>query len=171
VTGVLWPSPDADARAVEVLEAMGVSIERRSAAVYARAVAGALRPVSVPAGDFPDAVPTLAALAAHAGGESRFRGIAHLRGKESDRLAALVELLGAAGAAVFAGEDELVVTGPRRPPARPFVRFPTFGDHRIAMSAALLSLRSVGVLIEDPGCVSKSYPAFFRDLETILVRG
>jgi 5-enolpyruvylshikimate-3-phosphate synthase len=39
------------------------------------------------------------------------------------------------------------------------------------MAAALLSLSSSGTLIESPGCVSKSYPAFFRDLETILVRG
>jgi 5-enolpyruvylshikimate-3-phosphate synthase len=41
----------------------------------------------------------------------------------------------------------------------------------MAMAAALLSLRSPGALIENPRCVDKSYPAFFRDLETILVRG
>jgi 5-enolpyruvylshikimate-3-phosphate synthase len=41
----------------------------------------------------------------------------------------------------------------------------------MAMAAALLSLSSSGTLIENPRCVAKSYPAFFRDLETILVRG
>jgi 3-phosphoshikimate 1-carboxyvinyltransferase len=45
---------------------------------------------------------------------------------------------------------------------------PTFRDHRIAMAAALVSLARGGCLVEDPGCVSKSYPAFFRDLGTLL---
>jgi len=45
---------------------------------------------------------------------------------------------------------------------------PTFGDHRIAMAAALLSLARGGCLIENPGCVAKSYPSFFRDLATLI---
>ncbi|HEV8608651.1 MAG TPA: 3-phosphoshikimate 1-carboxyvinyltransferase [Thermoanaerobaculia bacterium] len=171
VTGLTSPSSDADAHAADVLEAMGVAVERRGGSVRASGDARSLRPVSVDARDFPDAVPVLAALAAHAEGESRFRGVAHLRGKESDRLAALAALLDAAGANASAMEDELVVTGSPRPSAVGAPRLPTFDDHRMAMAAALLSLSSSGTLIENPGCVSKSYPAFFRDLETILVRG
>lgn len=170
VTGLSWPSVDADARAVDALEAMGVTVERSSVSVIARAGHRTPDPVSIVARDFPDAVPALAALAAHAEGESRFRGVAHLRGKESDRLEAVATLLKMAGAEAQTGEDELVVVGPRRR-AGVAPRFPTFDDHRIAMAAALLSLSSDGALIENPGCVAKSYPAFFRELETILVRG
>jgi len=170
VTGLSWPSADADARAAEALEAMGVGIERSDVSIVARAGRGRPDPASIVARDFPDAVPALAALAAHAEGESRFGGIAHLRGKESDRLGALATLLETAGARAIAGEDELVVVGPRRPTAVA-PRLPTFEDHRIAMAAALLSLSSEGTLIENPDCVAKSYPGFFRDLETILVRG
>lgn len=171
VTGLVYPSRDADARAVDVIETMGVGIERRPDSVSARSERRALRPVSVSARDFPDAVPALAALATHAEGESRFRDVAHLRDKESDRLGALAVLLQAAGEEAEAGEDGIVVTGPRRHASTGSPRLPTFEDHRMAMTAALLSLDSGGALIENPGCVAKSYPSFFEDLETILVRG
>jgi 3-phosphoshikimate 1-carboxyvinyltransferase len=170
LTGLSWPSGDADARAVAVVEAMGVSTGFARSAFRAGGPTGPLRPVSVSAREFPDAVPALAALAAHAAGESRFRDVAHLANKESDRLQALARILEAAGASARAGEDELVVIGPRRAlPQAP--RLPTFDDHRMAMAAALFCLRSPGGLIENPRCVAKSYPAFFGDLETILLRG
>ena len=169
VTGLAWPSSDADARASEALELMGIVVRRDRGSIVARAEEGGLRPVSISARDFPDAVPSLAALAAHAAGESRFRGIAHLRGKESDRLDAIVKLFAAAGIRASAGDDELIVAGPPRSVSG-LMRLPTFEDHRIAMSAALISLSSAGALIESPDRVSKSYPRFFRDLETILVR-
>lgn len=172
VTGLAWPSSDADAGALPVLENMGVGIEAGRSAVTARASAGSLAATDVSATDFPDSVPALAVLAAFALGKSRFRGIAHLRWKESDRIRAIAQLLSAAGASCWAGEDELVVEGNGALlRARSAVaRLPTFGDHRIAMASALLCLGAPGCLIENPGCVAKSYPGFFRDLESITVR-
>ena len=64
----------------------------------------------------------------------------------------------------------LAVTGPPRTAPRVSARLPTFGDHRMAMAAAILSLRLPGLLIEDPDCVAKSYPDFFRDLESVSIR-
>lgn len=170
VTGLDWPSPDADARALDAVEAMGVAVDRGPDAIRARGDRGPRTAVTISAGDFPDAVPVLAALAAFADGESRFRDVAHLRLKESDRIAAIAELLGAAGASAAPGAQEIVVGGPPRP-RHGVPRLSTFEDHRIAMAAALLALRLPGALIEDPECVAKSYPGFFRDLETILLRG
>jgi 3-phosphoshikimate 1-carboxyvinyltransferase len=167
VTGLVTPSADADARALPVLERMGVELAWGTGAVTARARRGALLPVTVVATDFPDAVPALAALAALARGESRFEGIAHLRLKESDRIAALAALLTAAGASAIAREDVLVVEGAAASRKGGVVRLPTFGDHRIAMAGGLLSLALPGLLIESPDVVSKSYPSFFRDLATI----
>lgn len=168
VAGVHWPAEDADALAIPVLAEMGLAIE--SAGGEIRASGGGVRPVRVAATDFPDAVPTLAAVAAHAGGVSRFDGIAHLRHKESDRIESLARLLEAAGARARADADALVVEGPLRPSAVGARVLPTARDHRIAMAAALLALRLPGCLIENPGCVSKSYPAFFRDLDGLCVR-
>jgi 3-phosphoshikimate 1-carboxyvinyltransferase len=170
VTGLRWPSPDADAGALEVVASMGVAVERDAGEIRARGSPGALVPVSVEARDFPDAVPALAALAVFAAGESRFRGIAHLRLKESDRIAGVEALATAAGARCVPGEDELSITGPPRRRGLAVTRLRTFDDHRLAMAAALLSLALPSLLIETPDCVAKSYPTFFRDLETILVR-
>ena len=170
VTGLRWPSGDADARALEVVASMGVHVDREAAEIRARGDRGALVPVSVEARDFPDAVPALAVLAIFAAGESRFREIRHLRWKESDRIAGVETLATAAGARCVARDDEIAITGPPRPGRVAPLRIPTFDDHRLAMAAALLSLALPSLLIESPGCVGKSYPGFFRDLETILLR-
>lgn len=170
LSGLSWPSSDADARALPVLEGMGLEIEAVPGIVTARWGGRALAPIDVTATDFPDSVPALAALAAFAAGASRFRGIGHLRLKESDRIGALASLLSAAGAACSAGETELVVEGSARAPsARGAARLPTSGDHRIAMAAGLLSLGLPGCLVESPGCVAKSYPGFFSDLASLAI--
>ena len=168
--GLRWPSADADAGALPVLEKMGIRIASGPGRLTASARRGDLRAVSVEAADFPDSVPSLAVLAALAQGQSVFSGVGHLRLKESDRLAALAALVAAVGAKAEADEDALVITGPATGGAGAVIRLSTFRDHRIAMAAGLLSLRLPNLLIEDPGCVAKSYPGFFRDLEALAVR-
>lgn len=170
VLGLVWPSHDADAQALPALEHLGLVLRRVSGGLAAAAERGSLAPANLAAGDFPDAVPTLAALAALAPGESRIRGIGHLRLKESDRIEALAALLRSAGARVEPGAEDLVIEGPISDLPRAAVRLSTFDDHRIAMAAALLSLAAPGFLIENPGCVAKSYPGFFRDLESLVKR-
>ncbi len=164
--GLRWPSNDADAGALGPLEAMGLSVSGGPDGLAASARGGALRPVAVRADAFPDAVVSLAAAAALADGTSRFEGIGHLRLKESDRIAALAELIASAGGRVEARGDVLVVVGPARPPVDA-TRLRTHRDHRMAMAGAILAMRLPGLLIEDPDCVAKSYPAFFRDLERL----
>jgi 3-phosphoshikimate 1-carboxyvinyltransferase len=165
--GLAATSADADALAVRQLPRMGVEVEFAGDRVLARRAAGGLRPAEIGAGAFPDAVPALAALAAFAPGVSRFTGVAHLRWKESDRIAGLVDLLAAAGVEARAGESELTISG--GPAALGAVRFPTRGDHRLVMAAALIALAREGRLLEDPDAVGKSYPAFFRDLAALCI--
>lgn len=169
LTGLRFPSADADARALPVLEEMGLTVSGSESGLTASASPGARRGVTAHARDFPDAVPALAAVAALAQGTSRFEGIGHLRLKESDRIAALVELIGAAGARAAAGGDTLEVSGPALPSGGPTL-LRTHRDHRMAMAGAILALRLPGLLIEDPDCVAKSYPEFFRDLEGLRSR-
>jgi 3-phosphoshikimate 1-carboxyvinyltransferase len=170
LAGLRWPSSDADAGALPALERMGVRLVHGPGGVTVTAERGASRAASIEAGDFPDAVPALTALAALSPGETVFSGVAHLRLKESDRLAALAELVVAVGGRAVVTEDALVVVGPATGRGGAVTRLPTFRDHRIAMTAALLALRLPGLLIEDPGCVAKSYPGFFRDLEALARR-
>ncbi|MGA0059563.1 MAG: 3-phosphoshikimate 1-carboxyvinyltransferase [Planctomycetota bacterium] len=117
--------------------------------------------VEIDASDTPDQVMNLAVLAALREGETRIRGAANLRLKESDRLAATTRELRKAGVDVEESADGLTVRGPTRLlPAD----FACHGDHRIAMAMAVLgSLRS-GSTLDTPDCVTKSYPSFFEDL-------
>jgi len=91
--------------------------------------------------------------------------VAHIRHKETDRLAALANELRRAGALVEAFADGLRIT-PR--PLHGAV-LETYNDHRMAMSMALLGLRVPGIIIKDPGCVAKTYPHFFDDLERLRI--
>jgi 3-phosphoshikimate 1-carboxyvinyltransferase len=128
---------------------------------FAVTVAGrAKNAVRVDAADFPDAVPVLSAVAARVGGESTFRGVAHLRLKESDRIAAIEDLLRAAGIRCASSGDALSVTGAGSA-ASPAL-LPTRADHRIVMAATLLAFARGGY-VESPRAIEKSYPDFFRD--------
>jgi 3-phosphoshikimate 1-carboxyvinyltransferase len=166
LTGLAESCGVADAAALPVLAAMGVAVRFEDGALAARA-SGPPAPVAVRATDLPDSVPPLAALATRASGPSRFEGIGHLRWKESDRVAALADLLGAAGARCEVLDDALIVHPAEARPAAGPIRAGTRSDHRIAMAAAILAVSRGGMLIEDPGCVAKSYPAFFRDLSRL----
>ena len=133
---------------------------------------GALRGVEADMSAMPDQVPTLAALAPFATGTTRILNVPHLRIKESDRLSAMAQELGRLGAQVEELPDGLVIPGiwAERQPPDSAVEVLTYGDHRIAMSLAVVSLRRPGVAIRDPGVVGKSYPEFWRDLETLIGR-
>ncbi len=126
----------------------------------ARPEPGALRPFDLDLHATPDLVPTLAVLALFADGPSVIRNAAHLRLKESDRLAALASELGRLGARVEERADGLRIEPGRLRGAR----IETWRDHRIAMAFAIAGLRVPGVTIADPGCVAKSFPGFWPAL-------
>ncbi|MEP6769766.1 MAG: 3-phosphoshikimate 1-carboxyvinyltransferase [Acidobacteriota bacterium] len=170
LTGLRWPTADADALALPILGAMGMEISAEASEISARAARGGLRPVSASMTGCPDAVPAVAAAAAFAPGRSRLEGVAHLRWKESDRLDALSSLLRCGGAAANADADGLTIDGGGIDSAAGLAVLPTAKDHRIAMAAGLLSLVRRRALIENPDCVSKSYPEFFRDLAALSRR-
>jgi len=108
---------------------------------------------------------TAAVLALFASGPSRLRNIASWRVKETDRLAAMAAELRKLGATVEEGADFLAITPPadflrRARPSAP-VAIDTYDDHRMAMCFALAAFGPVPIRINDPGCVSKTFPAYF----------
>ena len=151
-----------DAALPALLEAMGAGVTRDGPCLTVRGPA-TLGPVDADLAAMPDQVATVAALAALATGRSRIRGVAVARGHETDRLAALAAELGKLGVAVTELPDGLVVAGPGPDRLRP-ARLATWGDHRMAMALAAVAARVPGVVIEDPGCVAKTYPGFWADL-------
>lgn len=110
----------------------------------------------------PDIAPTLATCALFAQGSTRILGCAHLRIKESDRLAVLSRGFRALGADLDEEEDGLCVR-PRTLAGN--ATLDPAGDHRMAMCFALLGLRLPNIRVADMDCVTKSYPGFFHMLE------
>jgi 3-phosphoshikimate 1-carboxyvinyltransferase len=100
--------------------------------------------------------PTIAAVAALAESASTLRGIAHLRGHETDRLAALTAEINGLGGDVEEIEDGLII----RPRPMHGGVFRTYDDHRMATAGAVIGLAVEGVEIEDIGATSKTLPDF-----------
>jgi len=134
-------------------------IRARSGALQATEIGGDLIPLMI------DEVPLLAVVATQAEGTTVIRDAEELRVKESDRLAAMAEVLGAMGADVIEREDGLEITGPT--PLHG-ATVDSRGDHRVAMSAAIAGLIAEGeTTIEDAECITTSYPSFTEDLRKL----
>jgi 3-phosphoshikimate 1-carboxyvinyltransferase len=128
---------------------------------------GPLKGIDVDMNAISDCVMTLAAVACVAEGPTNIRNIAHIRHKETDRIHALAVELRRLGAGVEEWHDGIrILPGPLHGSA-----VDTYNDHRMAMSLALLGLRVPGIVVKDPGCVRKTYPGYFHDLELLRKRG
>lgn len=159
-------SKQADTAICRALERAGAGliIEQESITVSKRK----LRGFEFDATNAPDLFPALAALAAAAEGESVIIGTDRLRHKESDRAETICREYEKLGIEVDISEKNIMrIQGGEILPATTF----SHNDHRIAMSIAISALRCQGeVVIENAECVEKSYPTFFEDLESIIVR-
>lgn len=127
--------------------------------------AGGLRGVDADLHEVGELTPVVAALCALASGPSRLRGVGHLRGHETDRLAALETELTRVGADVQQTDDGLLIT-PR--PLRP-ATLETYHDHRMAMAACVLGAAVPGTRVVDVETTAKTFPGF-ADMWAGLVR-
>lgn len=157
-------------RAREVLEIMGCAFEQidpERLLIHSR---GELRAVTFNGDLATDAVLALEAAACLAEGTSRFEGIGNLRIKECDRIREPLEQLARVGVLSTSGEDWVEITG--RPEGyEGGVEVDCRGDHRVAQMLAIVGARcEKGLILRGADCVSKSYPAFFRDLARLGVK-
>lgn len=164
-------SPDSkqgDRELFDLLVEMGAEVRWKGEDLKVRG--GGLRGIKADLSGMPDQVPTLAALAPFARGETLIHNVAHLRIKESDRLEAMATELKKLGAEAREGRDSLWIPGlwSDAPPPSETVHVDPRDDHRIAMSLALVGLRRPGVVVDHPEVVAKSYPGFWRDLRKIV---
>ena len=152
-----WPTSTTQPGAMmaELLTAMGGHAELTDG-VMAVTGTGEIRGIDVDLHEAGELAPTIAALAALASTPSRLRGIAHLRGHETDRLAALATEITRLGGQAEQTADGLVITP--RPLHAGVVR--TYHDHRMATAGALLGLRVPGVQVENIATTAKTLPGF-----------
>jgi 3-phosphoshikimate 1-carboxyvinyltransferase len=162
VEGLGTSSMQGDVAFVDVLERMGATVERGADHL---SVIGTdeLRGIDVDMADLSDTAQTLAVVAPFATSPTTISGIGFIRGKETDRIAAVVSELRRCGIDAEELPDGLRVNPGTPSPAT----VSTYDDHRMAMSFALLGLRVPGISIADPGCVAKTFPGYWRALEDL----
>jgi 3-phosphoshikimate 1-carboxyvinyltransferase len=157
IEGLNPVSKQGDRHIVDLVSKMGCQIEWKGQTVTARG--GPLSSIEVDMSNWPDLVPPMGVAAAFAEGTSRFTHIGHLRYKECDRLAVMAKELDKMGVKAECEEDALVVHGNRK--ARG-ARIDPHNDHRIAMSFAVAGLVTGNQIVENEGCVAKSFPDFWE---------
>ncbi|MGE3285148.1 MAG: 3-phosphoshikimate 1-carboxyvinyltransferase [Pseudonocardia sp.] len=157
VTVAGWPagSVQPGAEFLEVLTRAGAEVSPGAAGMTVRGT-GALHGVDVDLSDASELTPTVTALAACATTPSRIRGVAHIRGHETDRIAALAAELTALGGDVTETEDGLAI----RPAPLHGGPWRAYADHRMATAGALIGLVVPGVEVDDVACTSKTIPDF-----------
>lgn len=174
-----WPEPAADSSAGttqvgdmwrELLPALGAQVR------YAEGRLTVTGPAQLPEGDFSfdlsaggELAPTMAAACAFVKGRVELTGIAHLRGHETDRLAALAAEINRLGGTAHDTADSLVIEAPIPAEAAP-VLARTYDDHRMATFAAIIGLRRPNVVVQNVATVAKTMPEFTAMWEDMLAQ-
>jgi 3-phosphoshikimate 1-carboxyvinyltransferase len=160
VKGLREDSLQGDKQIIPILEKSGVVFTRSRDEICANG--GTLKAQTVDVSGIPDLVPPLAVFFSFAEGESRLVNASRLRYKESDRLESVCHTLSKLGADIRIENDSLVLSG--KDALKGDATIDPANDHRIAMAAAVASIRSIGeVKLLNPGVVRKSYPSFWED--------
>lgn len=176
-----WPAPAADSSAGttqvgdmwrELLPALGAQVR------YAEGRLTVTGPAQLPEGDFSfdlsaggELAPTMAAACAFVKGRVELTGIAHLRGHETDRLAALAAEINRLGGAAHDTADSLVIEAPIPAAAEAAqVLARTYDDHRMATFAAIIGLRRGNVVVQNVATVAKTMPEFTAMWEDMLAQ-
>jgi len=161
VQGLNRTSVQGDRRFLDLAERMGCKVSWNGSAVT---IAGnAMQAIEEDMSDIPDLVPPMAVAAAFASGTSRFTNIAHLVHKESNRVLAMVTELQKMGIDAGFDQSSMWVTG--KSARMHGAQLATYNDHRIAMSLAIAGLATGNQIIENPGCVGKSFPDFWERIK------
>ena len=176
-----WPAPAADSSAGttqvgdmwrELLPALGAQVR------YAEGRLTVTGPAQLPEGDFSfdlsaggELAPTMAAACAFVNGRVELTGIAHLRGHETDRLAALAAEINRLGGTAHDTADSLVIEAPIPATAEAAqVLAHTYDDHRMATFAAIIGLRRPNVVVQNVATVAKTMPEFTAMWEDMLAQ-
>jgi 3-phosphoshikimate 1-carboxyvinyltransferase len=164
-----WPEQTTQpgAAIAEILTEMGAAVARGGRGLRVTGTGsgpGALTGIDIDLHDLGELTPTIAALALFADGPSHLRGIAHIRGHETDRLAALAGNIAAVGGQAEETADGLVI----RPRPLHGGRWAAHADHRLATAGAIIGLVVPGIEVDDIACTSKTLPGFERMWATML---
>jgi 3-phosphoshikimate 1-carboxyvinyltransferase len=163
IEAVGWDTAQPDLMVARCLEEMGCRVGEGADGLVIEGPAAGLEPIEAEMASAPDGALALAVACLFAKGRSRISGLATLRLKESDRLTAMGEGLRSLGAEVTIAGDTMTI----EPGVLEGAVVRGHGDHRVVMSLALAGLVVEGVTVDDPGVVSKTWPAYWEAMRSL----
>jgi 3-phosphoshikimate 1-carboxyvinyltransferase len=169
VTGVGRNSIQGDVAFADALNQMGANVMAGDDWIEVRGVdtpSGKLQGIELNCLAIPDAAMTLAVAALFAEGSTKLTGIASWKVKETDRIAAMAKEIRKVGGMVDAGHDYIQITPPKKWQSPP-EGIDTYDDHRMAMCFSLAALGPLRIRINDPACVAKTFPEYFKEFSQI----
>jgi 3-phosphoshikimate 1-carboxyvinyltransferase len=169
VTGVGRNSIQGDVAFADALNQMGANVMAGDDWIEVRGVdtpSGKLQGIELNCLAIPDAAMTLAVAALFAEGSTKLTGIASWKVKETDRIAAMAKEIRKVGGMVDAGDDYIQITPPKKWQSPP-EGIDTYDDHRMAMCFSLAALGPLRIRINDPACVAKTFPEYFKEFSQI----
>ena len=156
-----------DVKFADCLEAMGATVTWGADDItVTRAPGVKLKGGTFDCLEIPDAAMTLAVVALFAEGPTRIENVYSWRLKETERMKAIVAECTKLGATVEEGRDYCVIHPPKQ--LNDNVLIETYDDHRMAMAFSLAACGGVSVIINDPGCTSKTFPTYFDVLDSVV---
>jgi 3-phosphoshikimate 1-carboxyvinyltransferase len=172
VLGVGQDSIQGDVAFADALALMGANIRTGEDWIEVTGVknaSGKLNGITIDCTEIPDAAMTLAVAALFAEGPTRLNNIASWRVKETDRIAAMATELRKVGATIEEGADYIVVNAPSQGDWKsPSEGIDAYDDHRMAMCFSLAAFGPHALIMNDPNCVAKTFPAYFAEFAKVV---
>ncbi len=165
ITGINKDSIQGDLKFLNIISKMGAKIEFKSNSIQVSKATN-LKGLDIDCIEIPDAAMTLAIMAVFADKPTKLKNIGSWRVKETNRILAMYNELTKMGVEVATTQDSMTIFPQKQ--LNNNVSIETYNDHRVAMCFSLFCLKNLNITIQDPDCVNKTYPDYFKDLESII---
>ena len=165
IKGINKDSIQGDLKFLDIISKMGAKIEYKSDSIQV-SKASNLKGLEIDCIEIPDAAMTLAIMAVFADKPTKLNNIGSWRVKETDRILAMDNELTKMGVEVSTTFDSMTIFPQKQ--LNDNISIKTYNDHRIAMCFSLFCLKNLNITIQDPNCVNKTYPDYFKDLKSVI---
>ena len=165
IKGINKDSIQGDLKFLDIISKMGAKIECKSDSIQV-SKASNLKGLEIDCIEIPDAAMTLAIMAVFADKPTKLKNIGSWRVKETDRILAMDNELTKMGVEVSATHDSMTIFPQKQ--LNDNISIETYNDHRIAMCFSLFCLKNLNITIQNPNCVNKTYPDYFKDLKSVI---
>ena len=165
IKGINKDSIQGDLKFLDIISKMGSKIEYKSDTIQV-SKASNLKGLEIDCIEIPDAAMTLAIMAVFADKPTKLKNIGSWRVKETDRILAMDNELTKMGVEISTTQDSMTIFPQKQ--LNDNISIETYNDHRIAMCFSLFCLKNLNITIQDPNCVNKTYPDYFKDFKSVI---